>query len=203
MSKRVYISADYDLKNGDREVVEVLHSWGTDNKHKVDFVDTAEVASGSVSNDPDCRPCELKGEFNKQINASSAVIFVIGDKTASRSAGSECERGSKEQKECECTPYKGNANGKKECKITTTYPAPADGDYGCINSISYLRHEFEQAKKRTKTIIILYNSLYNQVGWLPSYMNDYKDNAHPFWTKNNNNEKVGDYTYIKKALGYE
>lgn len=203
MSKRVYISADYDLENGDREVVEVLHSWGDDNKHKVDFVDTAEVASGSVSDNDDCRICDLKKEFNKQINASSVVIFVVGDKTASRSAGSECERGSKEQNECECTPYKENANGKKKCKITTTCPAPADGDYGYINSISYLQHEFEEAKQCTKTIIILYNSLYNQVGWLPPYMNDYKDNAHPFWTKNDNNEKVGDYTYIKKALGYD
>ena len=60
MSKRVYISADYAVENGDRDVVEELHKWGKDNLHKVDYVDTAEVVSGSVSNDPDCRPCDLK-----------------------------------------------------------------------------------------------------------------------------------------------
>lgn len=33
---------------------------GNDSKHKVDYIDTASVVSGSVSNDPDCRPCDLK-----------------------------------------------------------------------------------------------------------------------------------------------
>ena len=64
MSKRVYISADYSELNGDREVVDELHKWGNDVLHKVDYVDTAEVVSGSVSADPDCRPCDLKKEFN-------------------------------------------------------------------------------------------------------------------------------------------
>ena len=72
---------------------------------KVNYVDTAEVVSGSVSDDPDCRACDLKAEFNRQINASSYVIFVIGDKTASRTAGSGCERNKKTQYECTCTPY--------------------------------------------------------------------------------------------------
>ena len=76
MSKRVYISADYSENDGDRNVVDELHSWAEDNKHKVDFVDTAQVVSGSVSDDDDCRPCDLKKEFNKQINISSVVIFL-------------------------------------------------------------------------------------------------------------------------------
>lgn len=80
MSKRVYISADYSESNGDRAVVDELHKWGKDKLHKVDYVDTAEVVSGSVSENPDCRPCDLKKEFNSQINVSSAVIIVIGDK---------------------------------------------------------------------------------------------------------------------------
>lgn len=92
MSKRVYISADYSENSGDRDVVETLNQWGQDNLHKVDFVDMSKVVSGSVSNNPDCRPCDLKKEFNKQINASSAVIIVIGDKTGSRTAGSNCSR---------------------------------------------------------------------------------------------------------------
>jgi len=92
MSKRVYISADYSMDSGDRNVVDTLNRWGTDNLHKVDFVDMAKVVSGSISNDPDCRICDLKQEFNKQINASSAAIFVVGDKTACRTAGSSCSR---------------------------------------------------------------------------------------------------------------
>mgnify|MGYP006873424350 CR=1 FL=1 len=30
MSKQVYISADYDLSNGDRDVVNELNKWGSD-----------------------------------------------------------------------------------------------------------------------------------------------------------------------------
>lgn len=92
MSKRVYISADYSQYNGDRDVVEELQKWGNDSLHKVDFIDMSSVAAGSVASDPDCRICDLKAEFNRQINASSAVIFVVGDKTRSRTAGQYCAR---------------------------------------------------------------------------------------------------------------
>ena len=95
MSKQVYISADYD-ENGDRDVVDELIKWGQDNKHKVDFIDMSNPSSGSVVNDDDCRMCDLKAEFNSQINASSAVIFVVGDMTKNRIAGSGCERNNKE-----------------------------------------------------------------------------------------------------------
>ena len=105
MSKQVYISADYAEYDGDRDVVEELNKWGSDNFHKVDFIDMSKVASGSVSKDPDCRICDLKQEFNRQINASSAVIFVVGDKTALRTAGSACRRSGNDQSSCNCTPY--------------------------------------------------------------------------------------------------
>lgn len=203
MSKRVYISADYSENNGDRDVVNELHAWGKDNKHKVDYVDTAQVVSGSVSDDKDCRPCDLKKEFNAQINASSAVIFIVGDKTASRTAGSSCKRIS-DGDYCDCTPYKQNANGSNVCKIDgeISTPGPND-DVGMINAYSYLKHEFMQAQKKNKTIIIVYNSLNKQPGWLPSYMSEYEEDAHPFWKKNAAGEKIGDYQYIKEALGYE
>lgn len=202
MSKRVYISADYAVENGDRDVVEELHKWGKDNLHKVDYVDTAEVVSGSVSNDPDCRPCDLKKEFNKQINVSSAVIFIIGDKTASRSAGSVCRRHNGEAG-CECTPYKQNSKGTSTCKWdVVSIPGPND-DLGNINTFSYLKHEFLQAKRKGKPIVIVYNSLNKQPSWLPDYMKDYESEAYAFWTKNNLGNKVGNYAYIKKALGYD
>lgn len=202
MSKRVYISADYSTDSGDRDVVDILNRWGTDNQHKVDFVDMSKVVSGSISNDPDCRPCDLKQEFNEQINASSAVIFVVGDKTASRKAGSSCSRATNNQINCSCTPYKQNTNGSKTCKVFQTSSPGADDDVGNINAYSYLQHEFEQAKKRKKPIIVVYNSLRKESIWLPSYMQDYESDAQPFWINNYHGEKVGDYTYIKQVLGY-
>ncbi|MBU3803731.1 MAG: hypothetical protein H9872_03095 [Candidatus Cellulosilyticum pullistercoris] len=201
MSKQVYISADYSEGSGDRNVVEELNKWGTDRQHKVDFIDMSKVASGSVSNDPDCRPCDLKLEFNQQINASSAVIFIVGDKTAARTAGSNCSRVNTNNNNCSCTPYKQNANGSKTCKVSHT--VRATDDVGNINTYSYLRHEFEQAKKRKKTIIVVYNSLRKESTWLPSYMKDYEKEAQPFWIYDNHGEKVGNYAYIKEALGYD
>lgn len=200
MSKRVYISADYDLNNGDRDVVDELNKWGNDSLHKVDFIDMSEVKSGSVALTADCRICDLKSEFNHQINASSAVIFVIGDMTKYRTAGSECERTSKEQKYCFCTPYKQNANGAKACKVSKTSTPTEDQDVGNINTYSYLRHEFEQAKKKKRTIIIVYNSTRKENNWLPDYMNGYENIARPFWTTNANGKRVGDYTFIKEVL---
>ena len=200
MSKRVYISADYDFDSGDRNVVDELNKWGQDDKHKVDFVDMAKVVSGSVSSSSDCRPCDLKLEFNKQINASSYVVFVIGDKTASRTSGSGCRRSGDYLSFPTCTPYKQNANGKKFCKVMST--CSAGEDFGSINSFSYLRHEFEQAKKKGKNIIVVYNSTRHESSWLPSYMNEYECVAEPFWIKNESGDKVGNYEFIKEALGY-
>lgn len=202
MSKQVYISADYDLLNGDRNVVDELNKWGQDDLHKVDFIDMSKVSSGSVANSNDCRICDLKAEFNRQINASSAVIFVVGDMTAYRTAGSGCERMSKEQWQCTCTPYKQNTNGTKSCKYFSVSTPSENDNYGCINECSYLRHEFEQSKKKKKTIIIVYNSTRNESNWLPSYMKEYKNDAKPFWKIDANENKVGDYSYIKEVLGF-
>ena len=202
MRKQVYISADYDRLNGDQDVVDELNKWGNDNLHKVNFIDMSKVSSGSVANGNDCRICDLKAEFNCQINASSAVLFVVGDMTKSRTAGSGCERATKDQCLCFCTPYKQNVNGIKACKVSSTSSPGEDDDFGNINGYSYLRHEFEQAKKKKKAIIIVYNSLRKETSWLPSYMNGYENYAKPFWKYDAYGRKVGDYSYIKEVLGF-
>ena len=92
MALRVYISSDYSEEHGDREVVDEINRFASDHRYSLDFVDMARVVSGSVSNDPNCRPCDLKAEFNRQISASSAVIFIVGDKTALRVAGKSCTK---------------------------------------------------------------------------------------------------------------
>lgn len=202
MSKQVYISADYDQSNGNQNVVDELNKWGSDSLHKVDFIDMSKVSSGSVANSDDCRICDLKAEFNRQINASSAVILVVGDMTASRTAGSGCERVSKEKWQCTCTPYQQNTNGEKECKVSSVSTPGENDDCGNINKYSFLRHEFEQAKKKNKTMIIVYNSTRKETSWLPSYMDGYEENAKPFWKTDANGKKVGDYAYIKEVLGF-
>ena len=159
MRKQVYISADYSEIDGDKNVVDELNKWGNDDYHRVDFVDMSQVASGSVSKDSDCRICDLKAEFNRQINASSSVIFIVGNMTRYRIAGQSCGRhGKTTQWESYCTPYKQNTNGTKMCKYISTVSVTGN-NIGNINNYSYLRHEFEQAVRQKKNIIILYNSM--------------------------------------------
>ena len=203
MSKRVYISADYAPENGDRDVVNLLHYWSENKLYKINFVDTAEVVSGSVSQNSDCRACDLKKEFNQQINASSSVIFIVGDKTSSRIAGSSCKRMETNYGDCQCAPYKQNTNGIKCCKYPYVYSTMPDSDIGEINEYSYIQHEFEQARRKRKNIIILYNSLRKEKQWIPYYMKDYENLAEPFWIYNEFGEKVGNYVFVKKTLGYE
>ena len=200
MRKRIYISADYSIDHGDRDVVECLNKWGNDHKHILDFVDMSRVISGSVEHsNPDCRPCDLKQEFNRQIYKSSIVVFFVGDKTAVRKAGSSCKR--MDGSPCDCTPYKKNTNGMKACKVVSTMPT--NGTFiGEINSYSYLQHEFKAAKLWNKKIVILYNSSRMEKQWLPTYMRGYENIAKPFWTINFMGERVADYASIKKLLGY-
>lgn len=91
---------------------------------------------------------------------------------------------------------------QKLCKVYSTSVPGENEDFGYINSFSYLRHEFEQAKKKKKTIIIVYNSMRKEVNWLPSYMKGYENIAQPFWKNDIYGRKVGNYTYIKEVLGF-
>lgn len=200
MGKRVYISADYDVNNGDRNVISLLTKWGEDNLHKVDFIDTAQVAAGSVSDNPDCRACDLKKEFNDRINWSSMVLFIIGDKTKTRTAGSKCMRVAHEWYECRCTPYKHNSSGIEDCKYYDIQKTDLEEDVGYINRYSYLEHEYREAIRKNKTIVVLYNSAMKMASWLPEYMITKAENAQPFWIKK---DEKANYELVKRTLGFE
>lgn len=122
--------------------------------------------------------------------------------TNARTAGCTCERLTKKQSECFCTPYKHNTNGVKACKVNSTSTPGENDDVGNINNYSYLRHEFEQAKKKKRNIIIVYNSTRKETSWLPRYMSGYEKNAKPFWKLDDNGNRIGDYSYIKEVLGF-
>lgn len=186
MEKRIYISADYDPINGDRDVVEELVRLANDKRCKIEFKDMAAAKSGSVSDNEDCRYCDLKEEFNRKINISSTIVFVVGDKTKTRDAGSTCKLASDPLfsilsilpyyiDKIECTPYKRNASGSVCCKKTASDVCDdnASEDVRCINNFSFLQHEFEQAKHKGKKIVIIYNSSRKEEKWLPSYMREY------------------------------
>lgn len=84
------------------------------------------------------------------------------------------------------------------CKL---FSIPYDNNNICVvNSKSYLQHEFEQAVKCSKKILIFYNSKYKMQNWLPAYMEDYEYIAQPFWTENMWGNKVGNYQYLKQEL---
>lgn len=200
--KHIYISADYDPIDGDLDVVNAIKKWGLDNLHSTNFIDMSDPKANNVIRDiTDCRICDIKSEFNRQISASSFVLFIVGRKTKDRQAGSNCNRYFLPQNTCRCTPYQKNYLGAISCKIPNT-TEPYDGHVGCINSFSYLEHEFIEAisVKRADQIAIFYNSFYHQENWLPSYMKDYKEIAEPFWIYSPSGNQIGCYTRLKELL---
>lgn len=196
IKRRIYISADYSPSDGDRNVINTLESWNRSSRHSIEFTDTAKVISGSVANNQNCCFCDLKAEFNRQINVSSIVLFIIGDKTKNRTAGSTCSGPGSF-----CTPYKQNRNGISFCKFLSTSPATVD--VGNVNNYSFIEHEYRQAIFKNKQIYIFYNSLNNMCSWLPNYMDNSCFSAYPFWIYNSSMEKYGNYQLVKSLLGYD
>ena len=161
MSKRVFVSADwkepFDSHSWDKEVVDRIRKWKDDNRYGVDIICTDDVHK-SVTKNSDCRRCDIKEECGRYINSSSVVVFVVGDNTASKKAGA-CGSIS-------CSPpYSGHR--KEWCKYffnkNFANPFPKGRE------MSYLQYEITTAVLKKKSIILVYNSVYKQESWIPSW----------------------------------
>lgn len=163
MSKRVFVSADwkepFDSHSWDKEVVDRIRKWKYDNRYGVDIICTDDVHE-SVTKNSDCRRCDIKEECRRYINSSSVVVFVVGDNTASKKAGA-CDSIS-------CSPaYSGQQ--KSYCKyfLNKNFANP----FPKGREISYLQYEITNAVLTGKSIILVYNSVYKQESWIPSWYN--------------------------------
>lgn len=191
MSKRVYVSADWKESNDshscDKTVVDRIRKWKNDNRYGVDIICTDDVHN-SVTNNPDCRRCDIKDECGRNIKLSDVVIFVVGDNTESKKAGL-----------CDgrlCSPAYSNLN-KKYCKYFLKDCAS--------NSMSYLQYEITSAVKSGKCIVIVYNSVYKQEKWIPGWYNTLLKNYNvdelcriAFWKDSNHTQDC--YHDIKTFL---
>lgn len=158
MSKRVFVSADwrepFDSHSWDKEVVDRIRKWKSDPRYGIDIICTDDVHD-SVTNNPDCRRCDIKVECGDCIKKSSVVVFVVGDKTASKNAG-PCDGFS-------CAPaYSGSQ--KKYCN--KAYIPDSISNW---KNMSYLEFEITTAVKNRKQILIVFNSVYRQEQWIPSW----------------------------------
>lgn len=161
MSKRVFVSADwkepFDSHSWDKEVVDRIRKWKNDNRYGVDIICTDDVHK-SVTENSDCRRCDIKEECRRYINSSSVVVFVVGDNTASKKAGA-CDSIS-------CSPaYSGQQ--KSYCKyfLNENFANPFPGS----REMSYLQYEITTAVLTGKSIVLVYNSVYRQESWIPSW----------------------------------
>lgn len=57
-------------------------------------------------------------------------------------------------------------------------------------------------QQKGKHIVVVYNSMRKESSWLPPYLKGYEDVAQPFWVKDAIGRKVGNYSFIKKELGF-
>lgn len=166
MSKRVFVSADwkepFDSHSWDKEVVDRIRRWKNDNRYGVDLICTDDVHN-SVTQNIDCRRCDIKEECGRYIKSSNVVIFVVGDKTASKKAGA-CDGIS-------CSPAYSSLS-KRNCKSNHSVQV-----YGW-KEMSYLEYEITTAIHEKKNIILVFNSVYKQENWIPTwYKNLLKDSV--------------------------
>lgn len=185
MKKNIYVSADwkesFDRHSWDKEVVDRIRKWSIDLRYSADFHYTDDVHN-SVIDDDGCRRCNIKEECGCYIRRSSLVIFVVGDKTRTKKAG-RCNGLS-------CFPVNKNilspCNNYKEIKL---------------KDMSYLHYEISTAIEEKKKILLVYNSVYQNESWIPSWYNKYYENELdriPFWT---NRDHTSDcYQSVKKYL---
>jgi len=169
MGKRVFVSADWkeddsNPRSDDKLVVDRFRKWENDGRLSVKIDCTDDVHDSVVDNLDDCRRCDIKQECGSHINRSSTVIFVVGDKTKTKTAGvCDCD---------ECSPVSGNK--KLPCKVVwTTVSSDVhtwDGTlYMNEMGMSYIKYEITKAAQLGKSIILVYNSVNNMESWIPSW----------------------------------
>ncbi|WP_302625966.1 hypothetical protein [uncultured Eubacterium sp.] len=197
MSKRVFVSADwkepFDSHSWDKEVVDRIRKWKYDSRYGVDLICTDDVHK-SVTENSDCRRCDIKEECGRYIKSSSVVIFVVGDNTASKKAGA-CDSIS-------CSPaYSGQQ--KSYCKYfyNKSFANPFSGG----REMSYLQYEITTAVLAGKSIVLVYNSVYRQESWIPGWYKSLLRNCNvkelcrvAFWKDNSHTQDC--YQDIKSYL---
>lgn len=161
MIKRVFVSADwkepFDSHSWDKEVVDRIRKWEHDERYSLDICCTDDVHK-SVTDNIDCRRCEIKEECRRYINSSSVVVFVVGDNTASKKAGS-CDS-------IACSPaYSGQQKACCKYLINNKYANAFQGG----RQMSYLQYEITTAVLAKKSIVLVYNSANKQESWIPSW----------------------------------
>ncbi|MDR0326006.1 MAG: TIR domain-containing protein [Oscillospiraceae bacterium] len=208
MGKRVFVSADWkenesNPKSCDKNVVGRIREWADDDRRSIEIDCTDDVHSSVLDTLDDCRRCDIKRECGSHINWSSIVIFVVGDNTATKSAGAcSCD---------ECSPaYSGKE--KLPCKLvwgtSSSDVRTWDGTlYKNEMGMSYLQYEITKAAQLGKSIIVVFNSMNKQESWIPSWyttlLNDtsltFTEKCRvPFWK---DTERKGDcYQDIKEHL---
>ena len=178
MRKRVYVSADwrepYDTHSWDKEVVDRIRKWGEDSRYGVDLICTDDFHN-SVTKNNSCRRCDINQECENQIKLSDVVIFVVGDKTATKNAG-PCDG-------VACSPAYSGSN-KSYCIKSNKWNPITDW-----KKMSYLEYEITVAVRNNIPIILVFNSANKRESWIPSWYDSLCDNFDvdeivriPFWT---------------------
>ncbi len=155
MRKRVFVSADwkepFDSHSWDKEVVDRIRKWKNDSRYGIDIICTDDVHKSVIEN-IDCCRCDIKKECEKYIKSSSVVVFVVGDNTGSKKAGI-CDGIS-------CSPAYSRLQ-KRRCKLFLT-------KFNWMG-MSYLEYEITTAILEKKDIVLVFNSVYKQESWIPTW----------------------------------
>lgn len=77
---RTYIAGDWD---NDKDAVDQLHKWNDSNYWSLSFTDAHDLTSSRDSS----LNCTIKASLKTRMDASKTFVLIVGDHTASVTAG--------------------------------------------------------------------------------------------------------------------
>lgn len=124
---RTYIAGDWDH---DKDAVDKLHEWNNSNYWSLSFTDAHDITSSRDSS----LNCTIKASLKTRMDASKTFVLIVGEQTASVTAGS-------------C----------RWCGSYNSYLGYCARGYG-VDYRSFIKFECEKAKEAGIKIIVLYKS---------------------------------------------
>lgn len=166
---KTYIAAEWD---GDSDLIETLRRWDRSEYWSLHFLDAHDLCSSRDSS----LNCTIKNSLYKRLARSKTFILIVGDKTASVTAGScsHCYAYSKRYRCC-------NKSGR-------------------IDMRSYIKFECEYAANNVDEIIVIYNSTKVDKYKCPKALQN-KGLHIPAIVKASNGGLCWNYHAIKRAIG--
>ena len=165
---RTYIAGDWD---NDKDAVDQLHKWNDSNHWSLSFTDAHDLTSSRDSS----LNCTIKSSLKTRMNASKTFVLIVGNHTASVTAG-----------------------GCQLCGSYNSYAKYCAKGYR-VDYRSIIKFECDKAIEAGITIIVLYKATQIDRSKCPDAIR-YLGTHATMICKGNDGKYSWDYQSVKKAF---